>query len=392
VTANLLIDAETDGCQKTTRIEQALETLQTLMSSVRNGQIGSLDIQLTSAPAIIYTPDSGSGRYDVFARGIDGAIWHKWWEGSWHDWESLGGLATSAPAVASLMYGRLDLFVRGPDGALWHRSYSGAWSDDWGSMGGDLAEYAPAAVSPEQGNIIVFAIGPDGLLWQLSVDFDTYAGLTWGAWQPAARTAPTPTFGITSGPAAIVTDVNLYDVFVRGGNGNLWHSQYTGSWSGWTSLGGWLAPDPGFVPAACSASSSTIDVFAIGIINNDVEHLGWEKASGWGASNSIGGFATQGIGALSTEAGRIDVYVAGPDSKLWHKRRDFIWRDWEGTSGLTLSAPDTFDEEWKWMGSYAPWRAAILVFEHPEDILDPTLRKWQTPAFQRLINDLRTSS
>ena len=51
LTAKLMIDAETGGCQKTTRIEQALETLQTVMTSVRNGQIGSFDLPLQSTPA-----------------------------------------------------------------------------------------------------------------------------------------------------------------------------------------------------------------------------------------------------------------------------------------------------------------------------------------------------
>lgn len=55
---------------------------------------------------------------------------------------------------------------------------------------------------------------------------------------------------------------------------------------------------------------------------------------------------------------------------------------------LTLNAPD-FDEEWKWIGSYATWRAAMFVFIFPENILHPSLLQHQTPAFRRLVNDLR---
>ena len=48
---------------------------------------------------------------------------------------------------------------------------------------------------------------------------------------------------------------------------------------------------------------------------------------------------------------------------------------------------DGFDEKWKWLGSYASWRAAMFVFLYPENILQPSLRKWQTPAFQSLLKD-----
>jgi hypothetical protein len=49
----------------------------------------------------------------------------------------------------------------------------------------------------------------------------------------------------------------------------------------------------------------------------------------------------------------------------------------------------TFDEEWKWLGSYATWRAAMFVFMYPENILLPHLRSWQTPAFRQLVRELR---
>ena len=48
---------------------------------------------------------------------------------------------------------------------------------------------------------------------------------------------------------------------------------------------------------------------------------------------------------------------------------------------LSLHADD-FDEEWKWIGSYATWRSAMFVFLYPENILMPSFRKRQTPAFQ----------
>lgn len=52
---------------------------------------------------------------------------------------------------------------------------------------------------------------------------------------------------------------------------------------------------------------------------------------------------------------------------------------------------DEFEETWKWMGSYPTWRAAMFVHLYPENILLPSLRKWQTPAFRALVSDLRGS-
>lgn len=52
-----------------------------------------------------------------------------------------------------------------------------------------------------------------------------------------------------------------------------------------------------------------------------------------------------------------------------------------------------FDEDWKWLGSYAMWRAAMFVFMYPENILLPSFRREreQTPAFKKLVQDLRNN-
>jgi hypothetical protein len=57
---------------------------------------------------------------------------------------------------------------------------------------------------------------------------------------------------------------------------------------------------------------------------------------------------------------------------------------------LRLVAPD-FDEEWKWIGSYASWRSAMFVFLYPENLLLPSLLHFQTPGLQSLIDSLRNT-
>ncbi|MEJ7764345.1 MAG: hypothetical protein WKF86_02520, partial [Acidimicrobiales bacterium] len=93
-----------------------------------------------------------SGRLDVFERGRDNALWHKWWTGTtWSGWESLGGTLTSEPAAVSWGNNRIDVFVRGTDNAMWHKWWDGAWRG-WESLGGTLTS-APSAASWAPGRL-----------------------------------------------------------------------------------------------------------------------------------------------------------------------------------------------------------------------------------------------
>lgn len=58
--------------------------------------------------------------------------------------------------------------------------------------------------------------------------------------------------------------------------------------------------------------------------------------------------------------------------------------------GLSIIDPIDFDAKWRWLGSYATWRAAMFVFLYPENILIPTLRRRQSPAFQQLVQTSRS--
>lgn len=94
---------------------------------------------------------------------------------------------------------------------------------------------------------------------------------------------------------------------------------------------------------------------------------------------------------IDTQAGgcqqttRISQAVETIQGLLWSLRTGQLQDTYED---MTLLA-DNFDEECKWIGSYATWRAALFVFLYPENILLPSLRKEQTPAFRKLVSDLR---
>jgi Tc toxin complex TcA C-terminal TcB-binding domain/Repeat of unknown function (DUF346) len=378
LTDQLVIDTEASSCELTTRVAQAIATIQDILFSIRTGEFkqdfiepgsqlaalsttssffdvfvqgtdNGLDViefnngqaslssfggTWTSGPAVTIDRASGglSPEMHFLIRGTDQAIWHQWFDGDqWYDWESLGGVWTSSPAAAFWRTGstrHLDVFARGTDNSLWHKWFDGSWHD-WESLGGTL----------------------------------------------------------TSGPAAASWGTGHLDVFARGSYDILLHRAFDNNqWGNWESLGGALAS----APSAVSWASNRIDVFAQGS-DDTLQHL-WFDGS-WHDWESLGGTLTSGPVVSSWDVGQLDVFVQGSDNTLQHKQFDGSWHDWETLPlppSLTLDAPN-FEEEWKWIGSYATWRSAMSVFLYPENILLPSLRRQKTPAFNSLIDDLRAN-
>jgi hypothetical protein len=97
-------------------------------------------------PAVLWEPLGGEiagsasavswaeNRLDIFVRGVDGGVYHKYWNGnnwgpSLTDWEPLGGQITDSPVAVSWAENRLDIFVRGADGGVYHKYWDG---NNWG--------------------------------------------------------------------------------------------------------------------------------------------------------------------------------------------------------------------------------------------------------------------
>jgi hypothetical protein len=103
-------------------------------------------MQLIYPPRGTVVPPTKVGFQDVttcvgncdheFAWGSNGSVYHKSALGE--SWESLGGVATSAPVGLARPGGLLDVFVRGSDGGLWQKSQvAGSWGK-WVSLKGQL--------------------------------------------------------------------------------------------------------------------------------------------------------------------------------------------------------------------------------------------------------------
>jgi len=246
---------------------------------------------------------------DVFVQGADHALWHKHYQlgSGWGNWESLGGVLTSAPAATSMASGTVNVFVRGGDGALWQKytTDGGSHWSAWQSLGGKIASNTgPAVSSWGQGRLDVFVQGTDGALWHKA-----YTGASWSSWQSLGGR-------LTSGPSATSPASGVIDVFVRGGDGAVWHKDWNGAaWSSWASVGGRLASGTG--PAASSWGSGRLDVFVQGT-DGALWHKAYTGAS-WSNWQSLGGYLTSSPAATSSTSSAIDVFVRGGDSGLWQR-------------------------------------------------------------------------
>ena len=231
----------------------------------------------TSAPAIT---SSAGGRLDAFVRGSDNALWHRAWNGTaWGAWESLGGTLTIDPGAVA-QGTNVDVFVRGTDRAIWHRSSNGtAWSP-WDTLGG-IATSAIAAASWAPGHIDIVVRGTDNALWHRAQN----SGV-WGPWDSLGGVA-------SSNPAAVSSAANRLDVFVRGTDNSLWQRAYGGTaWGGWTALGGILTSGP----AASSCAAGHVDVFVLGT-DSGLHQRGFNGTS-WGSWSSMPGLWAMGPAAV----------------------------------------------------------------------------------------------
>lgn len=256
----------------------------------------SLGGALTSGPD---AASWGSNRLDVFARGTDNALYHRWWDGyGWRGWESLGGSITSDPSAVSWGNGRIDVFARGTDNALYHKFYAGGWSG-WESLGGALTS-GPGVSSWGNNRLDVFVRGTDNSLYH------RVWSSGWSGWESLGGT-------LNSNPTAVSWGYNRIDVFARGNDTGLNHKVWYGSgWSGWESLGGALAGSA----HVASWGPNRLDVFARAS-DNSLLHRAW-LGYAWTGWEPWGGTWTSDPSAVSWGPGRNDIFVRGSDNTLWH--------------------------------------------------------------------------
>ncbi|KAK8050249.1 hypothetical protein PG994_011979 [Apiospora phragmitis] len=152
---------------------------------------------------------------------------------------------------------------------FWQWTPSNDWSLAGNPVGGqsDLQPWAAPAVAAWTGDdrrLDVFAVSR----------VNNHLVHTWrdaddpGAWAPYEDLEGF----VTTPPVAVARAPGVLDVFVRGGEGGLWHRGFqAGKWAEWERVGGLDVAIRG-QPEAVSMSADTIDVFAWGANRGELLH------------------------------------------------------------------------------------------------------------------------
>jgi hypothetical protein len=182
-------------------------------------------------------------------------------------------------------------------------------------LGGVISGHA-AITARDATHRDVFVRGGDGQVY-----WKTATGDNWSGWMSLGGSTP-------SSPAAVSWDANRIDLFVRGGDNQLWHKSWTpAGWATtWDGLGGSIIGGA----AVASWASNRLDVFVVGN-DRQLYHKSW-NGSNWSGYDGRGGFITADPAAVSWGFNRIDVFVRGGDNAMWHQAWD--GNNWTGYDGL----------------------------------------------------------
>ncbi len=286
-------------------------------------------------PLVIVIGTAGLGTYFLFFSHAQ--------SGFAGQWDPLSGVFNAGgPAVSSWGQGRLDVFGRGTNNSVYHKYYdAGAWSPVWTNLGG-TTNYGPAAVSWGANRIDVFHVGTNCHLYH-----GWWDGVSWHLWEDLGGCLTSAPFVSSWGPGRL-------DVFGRGTDNSLQHTWYdssTGGWHGWQSLSGCLNGAGG----ATSMGANRIDIVVRGC-DDAVYHKYYDKAAGgWeNGFDSLGG-VTHSAPSISSWPGHLDVWVRDTTNRVEYKSWDSSgWSSWQNNvGGQTNDAPAAV--------SWAPGRVDIFV-------------------------------
>jgi len=266
-------------------------------------------------------------------------------------WTSLGGKFAGGPSVVRSNDGRLEVFGRGVDNAIWHKYQSEPNSDSWTtwmSLGSNHKFTSdPVPILSSEGFIHLFAKTADNSLMH-KTQFTNSTLFVWTEWTTLGGS-------LTSQPAVMLDAEGLIHVFVRGPDRALWHKHQIGGqepryvkWSEWQSLGGVLASAPR-VPIALN----TVNLLEIFVRASDKAY--WhrcqvaslpsnEREVDWNEWQSLGGVFSSGPAAVLNGDGLIEAYGRGADKAVWRKNQYLVdgvpkWSNWQSLRGITSTGP-----------------------------------------------------
>jgi hypothetical protein len=170
-----------------------------------------------------------SGHPEVWSPLQKGSIGHAWFEhGVWNTFEDFGGEELTQLSALAWPDGRMEVFARRRDGRILHKfsmlDRSG-WSG-WQTLGDARFVTGAAPILSDDGRAELFATDAKGIAWHNR----SHDSLTaWHGWAPLSGK-------ITSRPIPVRWSDGHLEVFARGGDGYLVHSEFVGKWTAFSRV------------------------------------------------------------------------------------------------------------------------------------------------------------
>jgi hypothetical protein len=194
------------------------------------------NIQLLNSPGVV---GQGPSTTEIFSVGSDGKLYHTGWTLATGWWGPLlvqnttptpvityPALLQGSPAAATGGLNSLDVFAIGVDGNLYHAWYEKNASNvlQWNGMenrGGNGFVGSPSLVIHGPSNLEVFMIGTDGNLYHTN-------------WIGGSWFGPSSLGGgnLVGSPSATAPTSATIEVAAMGSDGNFYHFWFNGSWNG----------------------------------------------------------------------------------------------------------------------------------------------------------------
>jgi hypothetical protein len=289
---------------------------------------------LTSAPECVLATAPSTN--DCFAAGAGSTIWHRTASSTPSAWANLGGKDDfyNPPSCVVRSSTAIDCFIRSnqasPD-VLAQTTWNGKSATAWVNLGGvvtgmpNCVSWGPNRVDCFAAGAITASFSPLQHIW--------WNGKTWSAWENLGGT-------ITASPSCVTRGTNLIDCFAIGNDNGLYQISFNGTWGAWKSLGG--AWQNNTIPNCISPSPDRIDCF-LGRRTSATQtaaplyHIWWTNSAGTWATENLGGGIIAPPKCIALNASRIDCFVVGGDTAMWHIAWiKSNWSKWDKIGGGIL--------------------------------------------------------
>jgi hypothetical protein len=349
--------------------DNRLYTAQQLMGSWYGwSDLGAPTGGVASEPSVI---SWDSSHLDVFVRGGDGALWHRWWSPhndwqGWSPWLSLGGQLFGNPKAVALGYGRAEVAVRANDNAMWIRSHvpdtpgapgaPGGWKP-WEWIGGAF-KGDPAVTSWAADHVSFAGVAIDDRIYEKR----RYQG-NWWSWLQVGANASTNVWGPAISGRPSLTNWGFGRLNFYGGHSmRMWdyRSNPEQTWGNVWALDSAANAILSGSPVAVAVGNFDDMVFARStshtVVHKRYSHPNWTSWTQFTGTDStyvkVAGWSdpTASQFKASESNQHVDVFAVGEDGKVRYKMWNKAPTGWEPRTGWVnwqlLDEPGTALHGW----------------------------------------------